>query len=198
MMKLTLPILHLLGRLMLAFGLCLAPTGTLLASPGAHGPNGEHLDGPVAMASAAELRFETHSELFEIVGRLEPAALVFYVSRYESNQPVLDAKLEVELGALKAMAAYLAADGTYQVTDKALLAELSKAGRHAMVLTLLAGSESDLLDATLTIASAAKVPAGSAWRSAAGLAALLAVLLGAALLLWRRRSRRLQRSGAFL
>ena len=198
MMNLTLPVLHWLGRLMLAFGLCLLPAVTLLASPGAHGPNGEHLDGPIAMANAAELRFETHSELFEIVGRLQPAALVFYVNRYESNQPVLEAKLEVELGALKAMAAYLAADGSYQVTDKALLDELSKPGRHAMVLTLLAGSESDLLDANLTIASAVKVPADSAWRSAAGLAALLVVLLGAALFFWRRRTSRRQRSGAFL
>ena len=198
MMNLTLPVLHWLGRLMLAFGLCLLPAVTLLASPGAHGPNGEHLDGPTVMANAAELRFETHSELFEIVGRLQPAALVFYVSRYESNQPVLEAKLEVELGSLKAIATYLAADGTYQVSDKALLDELSKAGRHAMVLTLLAGSESDLLDATLTIASAAKVPADSAWRFGPGVAALLVVLLGAALFLGRRRTSRRQRSGAFL
>ncbi len=198
MMNLTLPSLPWLVRLMLAFGLCLLPAVTLLASPGAHGPNGEHLDGPIAMANAAELRFETHSELFEIVGRLEPAALVFYVNRYESNQPVLEAKLEVELGSLKAMAAYLAADGTYLVTDKALLDELSKVGRHAMVLTLLAGSESDLLDATLTIASAAKVPVDSVWRFRTGIAALLVVLLGAALFLWRRRTSRRPRSGAFL
>jgi nitrate reductase gamma subunit len=111
---------------------------------------------------------------------------------------VLEAKLEVELGSLKAMATYLAADGTYLVTDKALLDELSKVGRHAMVLTLLAGSESDLLDANLTIASAAKVPVDSAWRFRTGIAALLVVLLGAALFLWRRRTSRRQRSGAFL
>ena len=95
------------SRLVLAAGLCLLPLSLALASPGAHGPNGEHLDGPATVAASSGLpRIEAHSEQFEIVGRLEAAGLVLYVSRYESNEAVLGGQLDVELGNLKASAAY--------------------------------------------------------------------------------------------
>lgn len=48
--------------------------GPAWASPGAHGPNGEHLDGPAAAAPAGSLpRLETFSEAFELVAS-SPAA----------------------------------------------------------------------------------------------------------------------------
>ncbi len=178
--------------LALAFGLCLLNPGAVLASPGAHGPNGEHLDGPAANAAGAGLpRMEAHSELFELVGRLEPQSLVLYVSRYETNEAVLGAKLEVELGATKAQAVFQAEAGTYVVSDKKLLAELDKPGSHALVFTLTAGEEGDLLEGTLAVAPHSEdihaPPASHGLRNLAiaGGAGFLLVLVLAA----RRRSR---------
>jgi hypothetical protein len=125
------------------------------ASPGAHGPNGEHLDGPPSAVApgSAQPRFEAHSELFEIVGRLDASALQLYINRYESNEAVLRAKVEVELGGAKAGASFNAEAGSYVVNDKSLLAALAQPGRHALVFTISAGSDTDLLDATLAVAA---------------------------------------------
>ena len=65
---------------------------------------------------------------------------------------MLNAKLEVESGSLKAAAAFRAEAGDYVVTDAALLKALAAPGEHALVFTLVAGKDSDLLDGTLVVA----------------------------------------------
>lgn len=121
-----------------------------LAAPGAHGPNGEHLDGPTTMRAASSLpRVEAKSEAFELVAELRASELAIVVDRYESNEPVLGAKLEVESGTLKAVAAFRVEQGDYAVTDAALLQALAAPGEHGLVFTLVAGKDSDLLDGTL-------------------------------------------------
>lgn len=172
------------------------------AAPGAHGPGGEHLDAPASVASASALpRVVAQSEAFELVAELRAGELAIVVDRYETNEPVLGAALEVESGALKAVAAFRADQGDYVVTDAAFLEALSRPGEHALVFTLVAGQESDLLDATLvTGRSPASRPADhghdhdhrhdhelerAAWIGA-GVAAL--GLLGA--VAWRRQRRR--------
>src|SRR5438105_2761993 len=89
-------------------GFALAFCGAAAASPGAHGPNGEHLDGPPAAVASgtATPRLEAHSEMFEIVGHLAPGELALFINRYDSNEPVLGAKVDVELGGLKAAAPF--------------------------------------------------------------------------------------------
>ncbi|MBK9361026.1 MAG: hypothetical protein IPM99_07880 [Rubrivivax sp.] len=125
-----------------------------LAAPGAHGPNGEHLDGPTTMRAASALpRVEAKSEAFELVAELRANELAIVVDRYESNEPVLGAKLEVESGTLKAVAAFRAEQGDYAVTDAALLKALAAPGEHGLVFTLVAGNDSDLLDGTLVSAA---------------------------------------------
>ena len=125
-----------------------------LAAPGAHGPNGEHLDGPTTMRAASALpRVEAKSEAFELVAELRANELAIVVDRYESNEPVLGAKLEVESGTLKAVAAFRAEQGDYAVTDAALLKALAAPGEHGLVFTLVAGSDSDLLDGALVSAA---------------------------------------------
>jgi hypothetical protein len=122
----------------------------VLAAPGAHGPNGEHLDGPTTMRVASSLpRVEAKSESFEMVAELRASELAIFVDRYESNEPVLGAKLEVESGPLKAVAAFRAEQGDYVVTDPAMLKALAAPGEHGLVFTLVAGTDSDLLDGTL-------------------------------------------------
>ena len=122
----------------------------VLAAPGAHGPNGEHLDGPATMRAASSLpRIEGKSEAFELVAELRASELAILIDRYESNEPVLGAKLEVESGPLKAVAAFRAEQGDYVVTDAAMLKALAAPGEHGLVFTLVAGKDSDLLDGTL-------------------------------------------------
>lgn len=144
-----------------ARGLCAATlagallAGGALAAPGAHGPNGEHLDGPVAQAGAsAAPRLEARSELFELVATLSGGELSILVDRYETNEPVLGANVEVEAGALKAVARFHGDHGDYAVDDPALLQALAKSGEHALVFTIQAGQEADLLEGTLRVGAA--------------------------------------------
>ncbi|MNR08042.1 hypothetical protein D3C85_1241800 [compost metagenome] len=71
------------------------------------------------------------------------------VNRFETNEPVLNAKVEVETGALKAPAKFHSDMGDYAVDDAAFLKALKAPGTHAIVVTIIAGDESDLLDGTL-------------------------------------------------
>lgn len=132
-----------------------------LAAPGAHGPNGEHLDGPATMRAASSLpRVEAKSEAFELVAELRAGELAILVDRYDSNEPVLGAKLEVESGSLKAAATFRAEQGDYVVTDAAMLKALAAPGEHGLVFTLVDGKDSDLLDGTL-VGTAARAAASA-------------------------------------
>ena len=170
--------------------------GHATASPGAHGPNGEHLDGPTAVSSAgsASPRLEAHSELFEIVGRLDAGELSLFIGRYDSNEPVLGAKVEVELGGLKSTALFHADAGDYAVSDKAMLAALARPGRHALLFTVTAGTDTDLLDGMLPVAKGATASAPAASPTTATLPSraawwVLGALSAAALAYALRRRR---------
>ena len=153
---------HLLATALMALmGLPLITTAPALAGPGAHGPNGEHLDGPTTMSAASALpRVESKSEAFELVAELRASELAILVDRYESNEPVLGAKIEVESGALKAVAVFRAEQGDYVVTDPALLKALAAPGEHGLVFTLVAGKDSDLLDGNLISSALGTAAAG--------------------------------------
>lgn len=141
------------------------------AGPGAHGPNGEHLDAPTTTRAASALpRVEAQTETFELVAELRAGELVIVVDRYASNEPVLGAKLDVESGPLKAVAAFRPEQGDYTVTDATMLKALSSPGEHGLVFTLVAGSDSDLLDGTLvnTASSAAAAVVGGVSAHAHG------------------------------
>jgi len=158
------------------------------AAPGAHGPNGEHLDGPVAAnaVAGAAPRFEAKSEAFEMVGRLQNGELGIFVNRYESNEPVLNATLEIELGPQKATARFRPEQGDYVVADKAFIDVLRKPGDHALVLLLNVGADADLLDAQLRTAGAASATVHQGERGhthgLSELTASLAIIGGAVVL----------------
>lgn len=171
-----------------------------LAAPGAHGPNGEHLDGPTPMRAASALpRVEAKTEAFELVAELRATELAVVVDRYETNEPVLGARLEVESGSLKAVASFRAEQGDYVVTDAALLKALAAPGEHGLIFTLVAGQDSDLLDATLVSTSggvlAATAGAGDEHDHALERALWIGVGVAAVGLIggiawWRRREAR--------
>lgn len=162
-----------------------------LAAPGAHGPNGEHLDAPSAgIAASAAPRLEAKSEAFELVGQLHGAELSLFINRFETNEPVLGATVEVESGDHKAAAPFRADHGDYAVADPAFLKVLARPGSHPLVITVSAGSEADLLDGALAVAEASDGHGHetSGWRIAGYAGA--AALVGAALLWGLKRRRR--------
>lgn len=164
-----------------------------LAGPGAHGPNGEHLDAPAASAGAVLPRVETFTEAFELVGQLSGGELSIMIDRYETNEPVLNGVLEVQYKNLKAKATFHADMGDYAVEDPALLAAISKPGAHPLLFTLVAGEESDLLEGTLQVTQALDeldhdhdYAAWNPWL----LAAIAAIVLAAAVFAVRRMRQR--------
>ncbi len=130
--------------------LMLSVTLPVAAAPGAHGPDGEHLDAPTIASSGPMLpRLEAHSDLFELVAELQGGQLRIYVDRYASNEPVANASVEVEAGSLRALAAYQATEGYYLLADPALMERLAVPGEHALVFTVLAAADADLLNGIL-------------------------------------------------
>lgn len=173
----------------LALALVLATTPPpALALPGAHGPNGEHLDAPSGGGSSAP-RIEANSEAFELVGQFQAGELSILINRFATNEPVVGAVVEVESGPLKAKATFHADHGDYAVADEAFLQALAKPGTHPLVVTVIAGDDADLLEGTLHVPQEAHDHAHDAltWR-AWTLVALAAVFVGA--VLWRLLRRR--------
>ena len=149
--------------------------GAAWASPGAHGPNGEHLDAPAAAgAGASAPRIETFTENYELVGTLSGGESSVLIDRYETNEPVLNGRLEVEYKGTKAAARFHADIGDYAIDDPRLLQALALPGKHALLFTFIDGADSDLLEGTLEVAPAsqAQQPSRPAWPwlAAAGLA----------------------------
>jgi hypothetical protein len=183
----------------------LMPTAAQPA-PGAHGPNGEHLDQAVtARAASGWPRLEARSDLFELVAERKPSEFVILLDRYETNEPVLGAKLEIEVGGAKALGAFRDATGDYAVTDAGILKALATPGEHAVVFTVFAGNESDLLDGTLVVPAPvtsgehghagdwlAAVPPSTRWLAAGALAVVAASVIG----IRARRQRSLRTSDA--
>jgi len=172
------------------------------AGPGAHGPDGQHLDGPAIAGGpvGASPRVEAKTDLFELVGKFGGGKFSILIDRFSTNEPLLNAKVEVEAGSLKAPAKFHDDIGDYVVDDPAFLKAISLPGAHPLVFTVVAGVESDLLDGTLTIGSAQDDQSQAHDQTVlgisrpifigAGVTALLFALLLVGGLYFRRRIRR--------
>lgn len=161
-----------------------AATLVFALSAWAHGGE-DHGDGaaPVTSADFAP-RAVAQSEDFELVAVLAQGKLTLYLDRYADNAPVVDAEIEIESGAMKAVAAQIA-PGVYAVPGEAF----AKAGKYPLTFSVQAGDAADLLAATLEFNGLASgvehVHARSEWAIWAVAAVLL--LAAAVLLAWRRR-----------
>lgn len=170
--------------------LALLLLGAAYASPGAHGPNGEHLDQAAAMGSGSDSvpTMEANTEEFEIVATLLGDELSVTVDRYKTNEPVLNGKLDVEYGDIQAGSQLHPDFGDHSFTDESLLKALHRPGKHALLFTLQVGDSSDLIEGTLIVepkaqAGGVSLPVGLA------AAALAAVLAMAAIWGWKRHRR---------
>lgn len=147
---------------------------------------GDHgAEAPTASAVTSP-RISSHSDLFELVGVVENSEMKIYLDRYASNEPVTDAKIEVEAGAAKG-AAIPQADGSYSFKHEVL----GQPGTLAMSFVVAADKDTDLLAGDLVIADphAEDDHAGAnrpwlRWAAYAGAALLLVATAIAAL---RRR-----------
>ena len=111
----------------------------------AFGHGGEdHGAPPPAIGQDVAPRAAAATEDFEVVAALEGRHLVVYVDRFASNEPVANAKVEVDGAGLKGLAAE-AAPGTY-VMD---LAATLPPAKHALTISIEAADSADLLTATL-------------------------------------------------
>lgn len=70
------------------------------ASPGAHGPNGEHIDTSNKTAASVNPKFESFTESFELLGELFESQLLIYLHDFKTNAPVVGATIELESGEL--------------------------------------------------------------------------------------------------
>jgi len=164
------------------------------AGPGAHGPNGEHLDGPALGSGRGVVpRMEARTELFELVARREADGLAIYVDRYDTNEPVLGAAIEVEAGDVKAKAAFRPDRGDYLVSDPPLLAALGVPGSQPLVIAITAGKDADLLEGALVVSPAESHAGRNLLQSRQAIAVSLVAgvaLLGAVVVVIRRRRAR--------
>ena len=115
-------------------------------NPAWAGPGHDHGDAPAAATGTASPRVSAHSDLFELVGIVEGGELKIYLDRYATNEPVTDAKIEVEVGSIKAVAA-AQADGSYSFKNDVF----AKPADLAISFTVLAGKDTDLLAGDLKI-----------------------------------------------
>lgn len=123
--------------------------GLLLAasSLGAFAHGGEdHGPPPLANARALLPRVTAHSDVFEIVGVLEPGRLLVYVDATPTNAPVTGASVEIEGAGANAKAAEVS-PGVYEIK----FAQMPAPGQHPMTFTVQAGSDTDLLGAPLAV-----------------------------------------------
>lgn len=148
----------------------------------------DHADAAPAASAGLVPRVEAQSEAFELVGILEGSNLRIYLDRFASNEPVPNARIQIESGAFNTVAQPLG-DGVYTAAAGAFAAP----GQYPLVFAVQTENDADLLNGTLTVPR----PAGQAahehdWSEWLVWVGAGAVLVFSVLWLLRRRIRALR------
>ncbi|MEP7703642.1 hypothetical protein [Paraglaciecola sp. 25GB23A] len=115
------------------------------SSPGAHGPNGEHLDMEQSNQPIQRPKFEMFTESFELLGEVFRNELIIYLHDFETNTPIQSASIDLEVGALAASASYDEAQNRYIINDTDFISALNASGEHEVLATILTEDNGDLL-----------------------------------------------------
>jgi hypothetical protein len=115
------------------------------SSPGAHGPNGEHLDMEQSNQPTQRPKFEMYTESFEVLGEVFSNELIIYLHDFETNKPTQSASIDLEVGSLTASASFDEAQNRYIVNDVNFISALNVSGEHEVVATILTEDNGDLL-----------------------------------------------------
>ena len=164
----------------------------LLTSPAwSHGgEEHSHADDPspatASAISSPQPRTSAQSEEFELVAVLAEQKLTLYLDQYASNAPVVDARIELESGAFKAIAEQIE-PGVYRLPGEAF----AKPGKYPLLFSLQTTDSADLLTAKLEVVQPAAETAQPdtnaldqriVWGAAAAL-----LLAGVGVVMLRRR-----------
>ncbi len=146
-----------------------------------HGDEGKTRPAPTTGAAPRAI---AQTEAFELVAVLEGNKLTLTLDRFATNEPVVDAQIEVESGALKAMATQLA-PGVYAIPGERFVAP----GKYPLTISIEAGESADLLTTTLDLAAPAAAIEHSHTTGEWGIwgAAGTLLLAGGGLIVLRRR-----------
>ena len=173
--------------ILIAFLMAFLLALTALIRPAWAGAGHDHGDAPAQAAGTASPRFTAHSDLFEAVGVLMGDELSITIDRYATNEPVLNSKVELESGSLKAVADFHADHGDYSVPSSTF----KKPGTYAIVLTITAGDQTDLLAGELVVpspdAQATHDEHAPSWLRWAAYAGATLLLVGVASIAIRKR-----------
>lgn len=124
------------------------------SSPGAHGPNGEHLDMEQSNQPTQRPKFETFTESFELLGEVFSNELIIYLHDFETNTPIQSASIGLEVGALAASASFDEAQNRYIVKDDDFINALNASGEHEVIATIITEDNGDLLVANFVMPEA--------------------------------------------
>ena len=142
-------------------GLFFVLLSAILISAPAHTHDGhDHGDEETIVASEALPRVVATSEQFELVGIAENDTLVIYLDAFATNAPVLDATIEVTIGADVALAE-TEAEGLYSVTSE----ELAEPGEYELIFSITTPDTADLLVGTLSVAETSAIAGEAAGPS---------------------------------
>lgn len=179
------------------FKACVVATSAMFFTFAVAGDGHDHGDAKPATAALASPRFTAQSELFEAVGVLGKVELVVYIDRAASNEPVVNATVELESTGVKLLGTFEPKLGEYHFDAQ----PFAKAGEYPITLTIKTGADSDLLTGELAVHDAAVGAAATigaparGWQRAAqwgggGLVVALILLFGVRRFVTNRRNRR--------
>lgn len=136
------------------FSIILTAMSAALASPGPHGPGGEHLNEASEGHTHIDAgpRIATFNDTFELVGQVQGNELSILIDRYVTNEPVLDGKLEIRFKDIMVPARFHVDHGDYAVDDAHLLKALAAPGKHTLTFLFATGAERAVLEGTLDVA----------------------------------------------
>lgn len=131
----------------------------LIVAPAAfaHGGEDHGTPAPVVTQNIAP-RAIANTDAFEAVIVLEDNKLLIYVDKFDTNEPVTHAKVELESTGLKGIASE-SAPGIYIIDAPALAP-----AKHAFTMTVESGETIDLLSATLDTSALTSSDDAHAWK----------------------------------
>ena len=150
----------------------------------------DHGTPPAPVNAAAAPRGEAATDSFELVAIVQGGELALFIDRFQTNEPVENAKVEVETPSGPVPASAHTGDA-YRLKAPFL----SKPGRYDLLVTVTAGDATDILPVSLTVPEArpARPQSPYAGWSLPSLASLIVtglVAFGAGIgfaAAWRRR-----------
>jgi cobalt-zinc-cadmium efflux system membrane fusion protein len=122
----------------------LALASLLSATAAAHEGH-DHGAPAAAVSTTGPPRLALHSDAYELVGVLRTGRLTLFLDRYASNEPVVDARIAVTIGAGAEVVATPTPDGTYVLASD----QLTGAGPLEVVVAITHPGGDDLLIGTL-------------------------------------------------